>query len=597
MNLKRTHTCGRLRKSDAGQEVTLNGWIHAKREHGGLIFVDLRDRYGKTQVVFDKGLAGEAAAVAGGLGLEDVIAVRGEVAPRPAESLNPAMPTGEIEVRVIEIEVLSEAEPLPFLVSDRSSANEEQRLTYRYLELRTEELQHNLIARSRIYQVVRSYFIEHDFIEVETPFLMKSTPEGARDYLVPSRLHPGHFYALPQSPQMYKQLLMIAGFDRYFQIVKCFRDEDLRAHRQPEFTQIDVELSFVDEVDVLTMVEGLIGRLCREIQDVELPEQFPRLDYKEALERYGSDKPDLRYGLELQEFAPHAAKGEFRAFQDVLAKGGRVKVLVVPGGGGYSRKDIDALTELVTTYHGARGLAWMKGGPDGLEGGIAKFIPDDVQREIVSGLNVSAGDLLLIIAGREEVVLPALGALREELARREGLVGEGDVRPVWVVNFPLLAFNEGEEHWEAVHHPFTAAHPDDEALLESDPGLARSRGYDLVINGYEIAGGSIRNHDSRKQARIFELLGISPEEAEARFGFFLQALRYGAPPHGGIAIGFDRLVMVLVGAQQIRDVIAFPKTTSALSLMDGAPAAVLPEQLRELGLALADSKVSGRKDR
>lgn len=586
MKLKRTHTCGQLRKGDAGQEVVLCGWIHSKREHGGLIFIDLRDRYGKTQVVFDASLSKEAAGRAGELGMEDVIAVRGEVVPRPATSLNPKLTTGEIDLRCLELEVLNEAEPLPFLVSDRESAQEELRLTYRYLELRTDELQYNLITRSRIYQVVRDYFTKHDFVEVETPYLMKSTPEGARDYLVPSRLHHGRFYALPQSPQMYKQLLMIAGFDRYFQIVKCFRDEDLRAHRQPEFTQIDVELSFVDEADVWTMVEGLIVSLYREIKVVDLPAPFPRLTYRDSLERYGSDKPDLRYGLELQEFAPYVARSEFNVFKEMLEGAGRVKGLVVAGGAGYSRKDIDALTELVKTYHRAKGLAWMKAGADGLEGGIAKFFPDDVQGDIMAELDVKEGDLLLLIGDEEGVALPALGALREEIARRDGLIQEGKIRPLWVVDFPLVTFNQDEERWDAVHHPFTAAHPDDQALLDSDPGAVRSRGYDLVINGYEIAGGSIRNHDSQTQARMFSLLGISPEEAEARFGFFLKALRYGAPPHGGIAIGFDRLVMLLVGATQIRDVIAFPKTTSALSLMDGAPAAVSATQLQELGLRL-----------
>ena len=593
MNFKRTHTCGQLRRGDVGQEVILNGWINSRRDHGGVIFIDLRDRYGKTQVVFDEGQTPAAFERAKRLGLEDVIAVKGQVAARPKESINPELPTGEIDVQCRELEVLNEAEPLPFLVTDRDSALEEKRLTYRYLELRTDELQRNLITRSRIYQVVRAYFIEHDFVEVETPFLMKSTPEGARDYLVPSRLHHGRFYALPQSPQTYKQLLMIAGLDRYFQIVKCFRDEDLRADRQPEFTQIDVEMSFVDEEDVLAVVEGLIGRLYREILGVTLPERFPRLTYQEALERYGTDKPDLRYGLELREFAPFVERSGFDTFKGVLAAGGRVKALVGPGGARYSRKDIDGLANLVTAYHQAKGLAWMKvrQGPE-LEGGIAKFFPAEVRREIIAGLGLKEGDLLLIVADRAEVALPALGALREELARREGLIptDRDAVQPLWIVGFPLLEYAEEDGRWLAVHHPFTAPHPDDESLLDSEPGRVRSRGYDLVINGWEIAGGSIRNHDTHQQQRIFDLLGITPAEAEEKFGFLLKALRYGAPPHGGIAFGFDRLVMVLVGATQIRDVIAFPKTTSALSLMDGAPARVTEEQLKELGLALRDKK-------
>jgi len=600
MNLKRTHTCGQLRKGDVGKEVILNGWINSRRDHGGLIFIDLRDRYGKTQVVFDGEHCPSAFGTAKRLGLEDVIAVRGKVVPRPAESLNPDLPTGEIDVQCLELEVLNEAEPLPFLVTDRDSASEEQRLTYRYLELRTDELQRNLLARSRIYKLVRDYFAEHDFVEVETPFMMKSTPEGARDYLVPSRLHHGRFYALPQSPQTYKQLLMIAGLDRYFQIVKCFRDEDLRADRQPEFTQIDVELSFVDEEDIFDVVEDLICRLYQELHDIELPEQFPRLAYQEAMERYGTDKPDLRYGLELQDFAPYVPASDFSIFKGVLEDGGIVRALVAPGCAKYSRKDIDALTNLVTEYHRAQGLAWMKArqGPgrstaagDGLEGGVAKFFNSDLQREIIAGLGAKVGDLLLIIGDREEVALPALGALREEIARRENLIKEDEVRPLWIVGFPLVEYDAEENRWVAVHHPFTAPHPDDEPLLDTDPGKVRSRGYDLVIDGWEIAGGSIRNHDTRRQERIFRLLGIPPDEAEEKFGFLLKALRYGAPPHGGIAFGFDRLVMVLVGATQIRDVIAFPKTTSALSLMDGAPARVTDEQLKELGLRLRGKKM------
>ncbi len=586
MHLKRTHTCGQLRAADADESVILNGWIHSRRDHGGLIFIDLRDRYGKTQVVFDESRAPDAFATAKRLGMEDVIAVKGQVVPRPGENLNPDMPTGEIDVYCDQLEVLNEAEPLPFLVTDREGATEEQRLTYRYLELRTGDLQGYLLTRSRIYQLTRDYFYDRDFVEVETPVLMKSTPEGARDYLVPSRLHHGRFYALPQSPQIYKQLLMIAGFDRYFQIVKCFRDEDLRADRQPEFTQIDVEMAFVDEEDVLASVEGLINLLYREIQGVELPKKYPRLTYAQAMERYGSDKPDLRYGLELCECAPFVERSDFNAFKGILEAGGIVKGLVVPGGATYSRKVIDELTRHVTHYHQAKGLAWMKAAADGLEGGIAKFFPGDVQRDMIGGLGINEGDLLLLIGDQTEVALPALGALRAEVARREGLADTGQVKPLWVTDFPLLQWDADAGRYQAVHHPFTAPHPDDIAQMEDEPGKVRSRGYDLVIDGVEIAGGSIRNHDTALQARIFKLLGIDEQEAEARFGFLLKALRYGAPPHGGIAYGFDRLVMLLVGTSQIRDVIAFPKTTSATSLMDGAPSPVSEEQLRELGIAL-----------
>ena len=588
MKLKRTHTCGQLRKDDVGKEVILNGWIHAKREHGGLIFFDLRDRYGKIQVVFDESQAAEAFKQAKKLGLEDVVAVSGQVVARSDENIKPDLPTGEIDLQCGELEVLNEAEPLPFLVTDRESALEELRLKYRYLELRTEELQHNLLARSRIYKLTRDFFVEHNFVEVETPVMMKSTPEGARDYLVPSRLHHGRFYALPQSPQTYKQLLMIGGYDRYVQIVKCFRDEDLRADRQPEFTQIDVEMSFVDEEDVYGIVEGLIRRLYQEVHGIELPEQFPRFEYREAMERYGTDKPDLRYELELREFAPYVEDSDFNAFKGVLEGGGRVKALVVPGGAKYSRKDIDGLTNLVTEYHRAKGLAWMKATGEGLDGGIAKFFPEKVEQSITADLDVKEGDLLLLIGDREEVALPALGALREEIARRETLINEQEVRPLWITGFPLVEYDEDEKRWIAMHHPFTAPHPEDISLLDSDPGNVRSRGYDLVINGYEVAGGSIRNHHTQRQEQVFKLLGISTEEAEEKFGFLLNALKYGAPPHGGIAFGFDRLVMLLVGVNQIRDVIAFPKTTSALSLMDGAPARVTDEQLRELGLYLRE---------
>ena len=590
MQLRRTHTCGQLRADHSDHETVLSGWIHSRRDHGGLIFIDLRDRYGKTQVVFDEAKAPEAFNVAKGLGMEDVISVKGVVVRRPAASLNPDMPTGEVDVYCSELEVLNEAEPLPFLVSDRASANEDLRLQYRYLELRTEELQRYLLTRSKVYQLVRNYFYEHDFVELETPVLMKSTPEGARDYLVPSRLHHGRFYALPQSPQIYKQLLMIAGYDKYFQIVKCFRDEDLRADRQPEFTQIDVELSFADEEDIFTNVEGLINLLYHEIRGQALPDQYLRLTYHEAMERYGSDKPDLRYELELQEFAPYVVKSDFNAFKGVLKAGGRAKALVLPGGARYSRKMIDELTSLVTRYHRAKGLAWMKGAEVGLEGGIAKFFPAATQADICADLNVHAGDIIFIIGDQEQVALPALGALRQELARREELADSDQVKPLWVTEFPLLDYDAENARYVAVHHPFTAPHPDDIATMEDDPGQVRSRGYDLVINGNEVAGGSIRIHDTALQSRVFKLLDISEDEAELKFGFLLQALKYGAPPHGGIAYGFDRLVMLLVGTEQIRDVIAFPKTTSATSLMDGAPSSVSPEQLLELGIALTDTK-------
>ncbi len=586
MKFKRTHNCGLLRAEHVGNDITLNGWINSRRDHGGLIFIDLRDRYGKTQVVINETDTPDVFNVAKGLGMEDVIAIRGTVNARGADVVNPDMPTGEIEVACKELEILNEADPLPFVFKDRDSANEDHRLTYRYLELRNEQLQHNLITRSHAYRLTREYFHTNGFIEVETPVLMKSTPEGARDYLVPSRVHKGRFYALPQSPQIYKQLLMVGGYDRYFQIVKCFRDEDLRADRQPEFTQIDVEMSFVDEEDIWANTEGLTGYLFKQLRGIDLPETFPRMTYAEAMENYGSDKPDIRFDIPLQEFAAYVESSDFNAFKAVIAEGGRVKAIVVPGGAEYSRKVIDNLTSMMTTHHGCKGMAWMKVGETALEGGISKFFSEDLHGQIRTGLHANTGDIILIIADREKVVLPALGALRREVARRQGLIDERTVACLWVTDFPLLDYDEDTQRYVAVHHPFTAPKLEDIALMETDPAAVRSRGYDLVINGYEIAGGSIRIHDSKLQQRVFKLLNISDDEAEQKFGFLLKALKYGAPPHGGIAYGFDRLVMILVGTHQIRDVIAFPKTTSAMSLMDGAPSTVATEQLDELGLKL-----------
>jgi aspartyl-tRNA synthetase len=581
MMFKRSHTCGELRSEQAGREVTLNGWVHTVRLHGQVVFVDLRDRYGKTQLVFNtETYQGDFEAVKK-LSMEDVLSVRGTVQKRAPQAVNPKLTTGEIEVLVREMVLVSEAAPMPFVITDRDSATEEFRLKYRYLELRTEELQRNLLLRHRTYQVVRRFLADRGFVEIETPVLMKSTPEGARDYLVPSRLHHGRFYALPQSPQTYKQLLMIAGFDRYFQIVKCFRDEDLRADRQPEFTQIDLEMSFIDEEDVLRVCTALTRAVFREVRGVELPDPFPVMTYTEAMERYGTDRPDLRFELPLREFKPYSDRSDFRALHEAEC----VKALVLPDGAAYSRKVIDELTGLVR-HHGARGLAWMKADGDGFTGGIAKFFSPELQQEIRTKLGVDSGALVLVVGDQQETALLALGALRVELARREGLLDESEFTPVWVVDFPMFEWDAEEQRYTAKHHPFTAPKPEDLSRMEEDPGTVRSRGYDLVLNGYEIAGGSIRIHQREVQQRVFRLLGIGEEEAQQKFGFLLEAFRYGAPPHGGIAFGFDRLVMLLAGAPNIREVIAFPKTTSALSLMDNAPSPVTPEQLAELGLQL-----------
>ncbi len=576
---KRTHTCGELRKNNAGGSVSLNGWIHTVRLHGQVIFIDLRDRYGKTQIVFDsEDFSGDFEQVKK-LSIEDVINITGAV--RERASSNPDLDTGEIEVAVTELIVLNETEPLPFMISDRESATEDFRLKYRYLELRTEELQRNLDIRHKTYQVTRKFLSDHRFMEVETPVLMKSTPEGARDYLVPSRIHHGRFYALPQSPQTYKQLLMISGFDRYFQIVKCFRDEDLRADRQPEFTQIDIEMSFIDEEDIISICTELTRTVFQEVMGVGLPETFPRMTYQEAMDRYGSDRPDLRFSLELKDIKSYTNQSEFNAFKTAE----NVKCIVVPNAEGYSRKIIDQLTDFVKPY-GAKGLAWVKIVEGNFSGGISKFFDDHLQKAMMVDLGLKENDILLMVGDSTEVVHASLGALRVEVAKRDDMINRGDFKPVWIVDFPMFDWDKDAERYLAMHHPFTAPKQDAISALDSNPGEVLSRGYDIVMNGYEIGGGSIRIHDTQLQQKVFDLLGIEQEEAKAKFGFLLDALTYGAPPHGGIAFGFDRLVMLLAGTENIRDVIAFPKTTSALSLMDGSPSQVSEEQLKELGIAL-----------
>ena len=577
--LKRTHKNGELRKSHVGENVSLNGWINKVRLHGQVVFIDLRDRYGKTQIVFDAEIFTGDFDIIKKLSMEDVLSVKGSVRARDETAINPNMDTGEIEVIVSDYILLNEAKPLPFVLNDRDNSDENLRLKYRYLELRMDELQRNILIRHKTYQTVRSFLSENDFIEIETPVLMKSTPEGARDYLVPSRIHHGKFYALPQSPQIYKQILMISGYDRYFQIVKCFRDEDLRADRQPEFTQIDIEMSFIDEEDIFNYMEGLTRYIFKNVANIELSKPFQRLTYAEAMESYGSDKPDLRYDMKLLDFKKFTDLSNFNAFKNYE----KVKGIIVKGGAKYSRKIIDELTEFVKKYK-AKGLAWMKAEGGALNGGISKFFSEDLQRSICDNYNIMNGDIIFLIGDQSSITLKALGQLRVYIAQMESLTNKNEFKPVWITEFPMFEFDEDENRYIAMHHPFTAPKENDIPLLEDNPSSALSRGYDLTMNGYEIAGGSIRIHSPKIQEKVFSLLGLSHEEAVEKFGFLVEALTYGAPPHGGIAFGFDRLVMLLAGTENIRDVIAFPKTTSATSLMDQSPNSVSEAQLRELGL-------------
>jgi aspartyl-tRNA synthetase len=578
---KRTHTCGELRANDVGKIVTLNGWVDRRRDLGGLIFIDLRDRYGKTQVVFSPQHNDQAYQIAKELKSEFVISVTGKVEKRPKGAENPSLPTGEIDVLADEVQILSKSETPPFLIEDDINVSEELRLKYRYLDLRRPIMQSNLITRHRMAQVVRRYFDENGFIEIETSFLVKSTPEGARDFLVPSRLHPGKFYALPQSPQLYKQILMVAGFDRYFQIVRCFRDEDLRADRQPEFTQIDVEMSFVTEEDVFNIVEGLIFRLMKEIKGIEIQLPFPRIPYVEAIEKYGTDKPDLRFDLEIVNVTDIFKTTEFKVFREAIENGGVICGLNLPGCANFSRKQIDELTNFVKDL-GAGGLVHFKVENGEVESPVAKYFTKISLQKLRERMNSRDGDLMILISDQPQKVYSILGSLRLEMGRRLNLIDEEQFKFAWIVDFPLLEWDEEENRWVSVHHPFTSPKLEDLHLLDSDPGKVRARAYDLVLNGNEIAGGSIRIHDAELQRKIFKLLGISDEEARKKFGFLLEAFKYGAPPHGGIAFGFDRLVMLFTGMKSIRDVIAFPKTSSALSLMDEAPSEVDPKQLDEL---------------
>ncbi len=582
--MRRTHMAGELRPTHAGQRVTLAGWVHRSRDHGGVIFVDVRDRAGIVQVVFHPDTAADAFRVAETLRSEDVIAVTGTVQMRPADMVNPKLATGEVEVIAETVEVLNRSRTPPFVIRDEVKANEELRLKYRYLDLRRPRMQRNLHLRHRTIKFIRDWLDERGFWEVETPILIKSTPEGARDFLVPSRLQPGKFYALPQSPQQLKQLLMVAGVDRYFQIARCFRDEDLRGDRQPEFTQLDLEMAFVDEEDVIALNEALMIALAEAVvpQKRILQVPFPRLGYAEALERYGSDKPDLRFGLELVDVGHVWAETEFRVFRAVLAEGGAVKAVRAPGLATYSRKQIDELEALARQW-GARGLAWVKVQEGGkLQGSVARFLGDGARTALLEATGAEPGDLVLMVAGAPELVADVLGRLRLEVGERLGLRDPDVLAFAWIVDFPLFEWDEEEGRWDAVHHPFTAPKDEDVQLLESDPGRVRAKAYDLVGNGWELAGGSVRIHRRDVQQRVFELLDISPERAQERFGHMLEAFEYGAPPHGGIAWGLDRVVMLFADEPNIREVIAFPKTASGVDVMTGAPGEVDPEQLAEL---------------
>ncbi len=581
-NWQRSCYCGDPRPAQVGQELIVMGWVQARRDHGGVTFIDLRDRTGIVQIVFNPQIDEASHTAAKDIRMEYVLAVRGTLMTRSPETVNPNFPTGAVELQVAELRILNPSRTVPFPIDTETTPTENARLRYRYLDLRRPQMYANLLLRHRLTKNVRDYLDSEGFLEVETPFLTRSTPEGARDYLVPSRVNPGSFYALPQSPQLFKQLLMVGGFDKYFQIVRCFRDEDLRADRQPEFTQIDIEMSFIQPEHIFRLSEGMMTNVCRELKGMDIPRPFPRMSYAEAMLRYGNDKPDIRFGLELRELTTLFRETQIKVFTDIVAKGGIIRGIIVSNCT-FSRKEIDDLNPLAQGF-GAKGLAWIRVTNDGWQSPLAKFVTEEKKAEIAAALGLKEGDLLLMVADQEKVVRDVLSRLRLHLGDKLGIIPKDEFRFLWVTDFPLVEYDDEAKRYVAMHHPFTSPTEEDIALLDTEPGKVHARAYDLVLNGMELGGGSIRNHRLDVQQKVFACLGIGEAESQEKFGFLMEALSYGAPPHGGIAFGVDRLAMLLAGADSLREVIAFPKTAKAVCLMTQAPSPVDAKQLRELSV-------------